>query len=38
VLDWGGLAKSGISLDSTNAPANMAMEKHFEYLQAVRFI
>jgi hypothetical protein len=37
-LDWGGLAKRGISLDITNAPANMAIEKHFEYLRPVGFI
>jgi hypothetical protein len=37
-LDWGGLANRGISLDITNAPANTAMEKHFEYLRPVRFI
>jgi hypothetical protein len=32
VLDWGGLAKRGISLDIRNAPANTAIEKHFEDL------
>jgi uncharacterized protein (TIGR03382 family) len=37
-LDWGGLAKTGISLDITNAPANMAIEKYFEDLRPVRFI
>jgi hypothetical protein len=37
-LDWGGLAKRGISLDIRNAPANVAIEKHFEYLQPLRFI
>ena len=37
-LDWGGLAKRGISLDITNAPANVAMKKHFEYMRPVRFI
>ncbi len=40
-LDWpdcGGLAKRGISLDIRNAPANTAIEKHFEYLRPVRFI
>jgi hypothetical protein len=37
-LDWGGLASRGISLEITKAPANMATERHFEYLQPVRFI
>jgi hypothetical protein len=37
-LDWGGLANRGISLDITNAPANTAIEKHFENLRPVRFI
>jgi hypothetical protein len=35
---WGGLAERRISLDITNAPANMATEKYFEYLRPVRFI
>jgi hypothetical protein len=37
-LDWGGLAKSGTSLEIRNVPASKAMEKHFEYLQPVRFM
>jgi len=37
-LDWAGLAKRGIWLDITNAPANIAIEKYFEHLRPVRFI
>jgi hypothetical protein len=37
-LDWGGLAKRGISLEIRNAPANMAIEKLCEHLRPVRFI
>jgi hypothetical protein len=37
-LDWGELAKSGISPEIRNTLANMAIRKHFEYLRTVRFI
>ena len=37
-LDWGGLAKRGVSLEIRNAPANIAIEKYFEHLRLVRFI
>jgi hypothetical protein len=37
-LDWGVPARRGISLDITNVPANMAIEKYFEYLRPARFI
>jgi hypothetical protein len=35
---WGELANSGISLEIRNAPAKIAIEKHFEHLRLVRFI